>query len=80
MPVRWWPFLALQGLLDSAAYVALFTAAGQPGAEMAVVVSSGFSAVTVLLARFILREAMSWAQWAGIVAIIGGVALLSYNS
>jgi drug/metabolite transporter (DMT)-like permease len=80
MPVRWWPFLALQGLLDSVAYVALFTPAGQPGAEMAVVVSSGFSAVTVLLARIVLREAMSWAQWAGIVAIIGGVALLSYYS
>jgi drug/metabolite transporter (DMT)-like permease len=47
---------------------------------MAVVVSSGFSAVTVLLARIVLREAMSWAQWAGIVAIIGGVALLSYYS
>lgn len=78
IPVRWWPFLALQGLLDSVAYLALFTAAGLPGAEMAVVVSSGFSAVTVLLARFILREAMSRAQWAGIGAIIGGVALLSY--
>ena len=80
MPIRWWPFLALQGLLDSAAYVALFTPAGLPGAEMAVVVSSGFSAVTVLLARLILREAMSRAQWAGIAAIIGGVALLSWYS
>lgn len=80
MPVRWWPFLALQGLLDSTAYAALFTAAGQPDAQMAVVVSSGFSAVTVLLARFILREAMTAAQWAGIATIIGGVALLSYNS
>ncbi len=80
MPVRWWPFLALQGLLDSVAYIALFTPAGQPGAELAVVVSSGFSAVTVVLARFILHEAMSWAQWGGIIAIVGGVALLSYHS
>lgn len=80
LPVRWWPFLALQGLLDSAAYVALFAPAGQPGVETAVVVSSGFSAVTVLLARFILRETMSAAQWAGIAAIIGGVATLSYYS
>ena len=48
-----------------------------PGAEIAVVVSSGFGAVTVLLARVVLREAMTWAQWAGIVAIVGGVAVLS---
>lgn len=80
MPVRWWPFLALQGLLDSTAYLALFTVAGQPGAQMAVVVSSGFSAVTVLLARLILREAMTAAQWAGIATIIAGVAMLSCNS
>jgi len=80
LPVRWWPVLALQGLLDSAAYVALFIPAGQPGAAMAVVVSSGFSAVTVLLARTILREAMRWPQWAGIAAIVGGVAVLSYNA
>jgi drug/metabolite transporter (DMT)-like permease len=79
-PARWLPFLALQGLLDSAAYVALFAPAGQPGAEIAVVVSSGFSAVTVLLARFILREAMTLAQWGGIAAIVGGVAALSYFS
>lgn len=80
MPARWLPFLALQGLLDSAAYVALFAPAGQPGAEIAVVVSSGFSAVTVLLARFVLREAITAAQWAGIVAIVIGVAALSYFS
>ena len=80
LPARWWPFLALQGLLDSAAYVALFAPAGDAGAEIAVVVSSGFGAVTVLLARIILREAMSLAQWAGIVAIVGGVATLSYYS
>ena len=80
LPARWWPFLALQGLLDSVAYVALFAPSGQPGAEIAVVVSSGFSAVTVVLARFILREAMTGPQWAGIAAIVGGVAALSYFS
>lgn len=80
LPVRWLPFLALQGLLDSAAYAALFVPAGQQGAEIAVVVSSGFSAVTVLLARFILREAMTIPQWAGIAAILGGVAALSHYS
>jgi drug/metabolite transporter (DMT)-like permease len=41
-------------------------------------VSSGFSAVTVLLARFILREAMTAAQWLGIATIVGGVAMLAW--
>jgi uncharacterized membrane protein len=77
LPARWWPVLALQGLLDSAAYVALLMPAGKPGAEIAVVVASGFGAVTVLLARVILKERMTWPQWAGIAAIVGGVAALS---
>ena len=80
MPVRWLPLLAFQGLLDSCAYLGLVIPAGEPGAEIAVVVASGFGAVTVLLARIVLREAMSWAQWAGIAAIVGGVATLSWYS
>ena len=80
MPVRWWPALALQGLLDSGAYVALFLPAGKPGAEIAVVVASGFCAVTVLLARIVLKERMTWLQWAGIVLIVGGVAVLSVET
>ena len=76
-PRTWWPLLALQGLLDGAAYVALFAAGGAPGAEMAAVVSSAFSAVTVILARVFLREAMTWSQWAGIALIVGGVGVLS---
>jgi drug/metabolite transporter (DMT)-like permease len=83
LPARWLPLLALlalQGLLDSGAYVALFRPAGQDGAEIAVVVASGFSAVTVLLARIVLREAMTRPQWAGIAAIVGGTAALSYYS
>lgn len=78
VPVRWWPALGLQGLLDSGAYFALFAATAHPNAELAVVVSSGFSAVTVLLARFILREAMTAAQWLGIATIVGGVAMLAW--
>ncbi len=79
VPVRWWPALALQGLLDSGAYVAMLLPAGRPGAEIAVVVASGFCAVTVLLARIFLKERMTWPQWAGIFLIVGGVAALSAN-
>ena len=80
VPVRWLPLLAFQGLLDTCAYLALVAPAGRPGAEIAVVVASGFGAVTVLLARIVLREAMTWAQWGGIAAVVGGVATLSWYS
>lgn len=80
VPVRWLPLLAFQGLLDSCAYFGLVMPAGQAGAEIAVVVASGFGAVTVLLARIVLRETMTWVQWAGIAAIVGGVATLSWYS
>jgi drug/metabolite transporter (DMT)-like permease len=41
------------------------------------VVASSFAAVTVLLARFVLKEPMSLAQWAGIAIIVVGVGALS---
>ena len=37
----------------------------------------GLIAVTVLLARFILKEAVTLLQWAGIAIIVAGVAGLS---
>jgi uncharacterized membrane protein len=77
VPLRWWPWIGLQGLLDGGAYIALLTGSQGPGAEIAVVVGSGFGAVTVLLAWLVLREAMTWSQWAGIAAIVAGVAVLS---
>ena len=77
LPVRWWPILTLQGLLDGGVYLALVAGGVGEGGEIAIVVSSGFGAVTVLLARVFLREAMTWAQWGVIVLIVGGVAVLS---
>jgi drug/metabolite transporter (DMT)-like permease len=65
-----------QGLLDVLAVLAL--AAGSSGAARAIVpvIGSGFSAVTVVLARFLLAESMSWRQWACIATVIVGVAIL----
>ncbi|MEE8246661.1 MAG: DMT family transporter [Alphaproteobacteria bacterium] len=77
LPLRWWPILTLQGLLDGGAYLTLVAGGQGAGGEIAIVVSSGFGVVTVLLARVFLREAMTWAQWGGIVMIVGGVAVLS---
>ena len=74
------PRIELQGLLDGGAYVALFASSHAPHAEIAVVVASAFSAVTVSLARLFLREAMTWLQWLGIAMIVCGVAFLSLQS
>jgi len=77
LPLRWWPYIAAQGLLDVGAYVALLVGSDGPRATLAVVIASAFSAVTILLARVFLREAMSRNQWLGIAAIIAGVMVLS---
>ena len=77
LPMRWWPLLILQGLLDGGAYVTLLAGSHGEYAVITAVVASSFSAMTVVLARIILREAMTWMQWLGIVLIVGGVAMLS---
>jgi drug/metabolite transporter (DMT)-like permease len=41
------------------------------------IVASGFSVVTVLLARLIIHEAVSKTQWAAIALIAAGTAVLS---
>ena len=72
---RW--LVAAQGTLDGLAYLALFAAAHGPGSVIAAVVASSFATVTVLLSRFVLKEPMSLAQWAGIAMIVIGVGALS---
>jgi drug/metabolite transporter (DMT)-like permease len=77
LPLRWWPVLALQGLLDAGAYVALARSGTSSAPEIAAVVASTFGAVTVLLARVFLKEAMTWLQWAGIWSIVCGISVLA---
>jgi len=77
VPWRWWPVLALQGLLDGGAYLALQLGSRGADAAVAVVVASTFCLVPVLLARIVLREAVSLAQWIGIALVVACVAILS---
>lgn len=77
LPVRWWPFLTVQGLLDSGGYVALFAGSQGANAEAAAVTASTFGVITVLLAWIILRENINGPQWLGIVLVFGGMAILS---
>ncbi|MEO1192503.1 MAG: DMT family transporter [Pseudomonadota bacterium] len=78
VPLRWWPLLVLQGLLDGGAYLALL--AGSETAESAtasVVVASAFCVVPVVLAWIVLKERISAGQWLAIAVIVAGVAVLS---
>src|SRR4249920_2806335 len=54
LPARWLPLLGLMGGLDVGALVAVLVAGNLPDPAFATVVSSAFSAVTVILARTIL--------------------------
>lgn len=76
MTVRWLPLVIIQGLLDAAGYFFLFAGSDGEGAEIAAVTASTFGVVTVLLARFVLREAVSSMQWAGIALVAMGVGVL----
>ena len=77
IPLRWWPALAAQGALDGTALVAVVAGSEGAGSAATAVLASTFSAVTVVLARLFMREAMSGAQWLGIAIILLGVATLS---
>jgi len=77
LPVRWWPFLVAQGLLDAGGYIALFAGSQGDNAEVAAVTASTFGVITVLLAWFILRERINRHQWLGIALVFGGIVILS---
>jgi drug/metabolite transporter (DMT)-like permease len=77
LPVRWWPFLVMQGVLDAAGYLFLFAGSHGAGSEIAAVTASTFGAVTTLLAWIILREQIGRVQWGGIALVFVGVAILS---
>ena len=77
IPARWLPVLAVMGVLDVTALGTSSAAGSLPDAAFATVVSSAFGAVTVLLARAILKEPVAPLQAAGIVLIFAAVAVLA---
>lgn len=77
LPSRWLPLLGLMGGLDAGALAAILAAGNLPDPAFATVASSAFSAVTVILARAILKEPISPVQLVGMILIFGGVAGLA---
>lgn len=77
LPLRWLPVLGLMGCLDVLALGTIVAAGNLPSPEFATVVSSAFGAVTVILARAILKEPIAPSQLAGMVLIFGGVGVLA---
>lgn len=78
MPARsFWPWVVGVALLDTAANVAYNLGITISLTAIVSVISSLFSAVTVLLAWVFLRERLARWQWAGVAAILVGIALVS---
>ena len=70
------PILFFQGILETTGYFCLVYAYAIDKESIAVVISSGFGLVTVLLARLVLKEKISIIQTLGISLTFIGVVLL----
>jgi drug/metabolite transporter (DMT)-like permease len=77
LPVRWWPVLLVQGLLDTVAFFFFFLGAEGEDAAIAAVASSAFMVIGVLLGWLFLKEKVSLVCWSGIGLVFSGIALLS---
>jgi drug/metabolite transporter (DMT)-like permease len=77
VPLNWWPFVGLQGGLDSLGYLAFLAGANSVAPHVTMVVASAFSVVTVLLAWVIIKERITRMQWIAIALIALGTAILS---
>jgi drug/metabolite transporter (DMT)-like permease len=64
------------GILDALAVGAVILAGTLQNPEYAVVASSVFGLVTVVLARIFLKEAMSITQWGGVIITFFGIGYL----
>ena len=76
-PRRLWPVVFGGGLLGAMAYVACAQGLATGEVAAVTVLSSLSSGVTALLGRIVLGERMSVRQWAGVAAILCGVALIN---
>lgn len=71
------PFLVAMGGLDALALGLVTASASLSHPEYAAVASALFGVLTILLAWRVLGERVAPAQWLGIAAVFGGIAVLS---
>ena len=77
MPVSAWPLIVALALVDTLGYVFVYAGLAQENGEFAIVTSSAYSVVTILLARIFLREQVVPLQWLGVAIVIAGIGTLS---
>ena len=77
MPVRGWPLILLLALVDTLGYVFVYAGLALENGEFAIVTSSAYSVVTIMLARIFLREQVVPLQWLGVAIVIAGIGTLS---
>ena len=77
MPVRVWPLVLLLATVDTLGYVFVYAGLALENGEFAIVTSSAYSVVTILLARIFLREQVVPLQWLGVAIVIAGMGTLS---
>jgi drug/metabolite transporter (DMT)-like permease len=80
MPTGLWPTAIAAALLDTAAFVFYNMGIATGYVSVVSALASIFSAVTVLLAWFFLRERLRMVQWAGVAGLIVGVFLASVGA
>lgn len=71
------PWLVAMGIADGVALLCVLSAGALPDPQYAVVTSSMFGLLTIVLAWIFLRERMTVAQWAGCVVAFCGVGYLA---
>lgn len=76
-PRRSWPFLLGFGVLDTAGHVLLYVGLTRENSEYAMIASSAYTVVTVMLARAVLREPVSAIQWGGVALVVSGIGVLA---
>ncbi|MBT3927910.1 MAG: DMT family transporter [Rhodospirillaceae bacterium] len=74
---RLWPMLIALSLLDTMGYLGVYLGLGYVNGEFAIVASSAYAVVTVVLARIFLREPVGFLQWGGVALVVCGIALLA---
>ena len=77
MPVRAWPLILFIAAMDTLAFTFVYTGLSLENGEFAIVTSSAYVVVTILLARIILREPVVPLQWLGVAIVIAGIGTLS---